>query len=182
LIDKIKVLRLHGMSKSAIDRHTKYAHWNMGLLGYKSNMFDIQASLLINQLNRLESQWKKREKIASKYEAAFRRSGIEFPKTAHGAKHARHLFTVWSPAKNRDENIRKLQNSGIGVAVNYNPPHMMKFYRRLYGYKKGDLPNAEHIGKRTISIPLYPSLADKQVDYVIQKVKSYIGSGHAVSA
>ncbi|MBI4619838.1 MAG: DegT/DnrJ/EryC1/StrS aminotransferase family protein, partial [Desulfobacterales bacterium] len=63
-----------------------------------------------------------------------------------------------------------LQEKGIGVAVNYRAIHLLKFYRERFGYKEGDFPVAEGIGKRTISLPLYPLLTDEEVNYVINTV------------
>jgi dTDP-4-amino-4,6-dideoxygalactose transaminase len=170
LIDRLKILRLHGMSKSAIDRHVKYNHWDMEVLGYNGNMYDIEAALLLPQLPKIEDQWRRRNEIAQKYETAFTRAGIEFPKTLPGVKSARHLFTIWAPVGKRDDFLEYLQNQGIGVAVNYRSVHLRTYYRETFGFKPGDFPIAEDIGERTLSIPLYPKLEDREVEYVIEKV------------
>jgi len=94
--------------------------------------------------------------------------GIRVLKTLPGAKHARHLFTVLVPPAKRDLILRTLQKKGIGVAVNYQPIHLLTFYRNTFGYKNGDYPVAEDIGKRTISLPLYPSLKESDVKYVVK--------------
>jgi UDP-4-amino-4-deoxy-L-arabinose-oxoglutarate aminotransferase len=69
-----------------------------------------------------------------------------------------------------------LQEKGIGVAVNYKAIHLLKYYREKFGYKEGDFPVAEHIGKRTISLPLYPLLKDEEIEYVIKVVLEKIKS------
>lgn len=170
LTDQLKILRLHGMSKSAMDRHVKYNHWDMEVLGYKGNMYDIEAALLLPQLPKIENQWQRRNEIAQTYETAFNRAGIEFPKTLPDVKSARHLFTIWAPKGKRDNFLEYLQNQGIGAAVNYRSVHLRTYYRETFGFKPGDFPIAEEIGERTLSIPLYPKLEDREVEYVIQKV------------
>lgn len=170
LAHRLKILRLHGMSKSAMDRHVKYNHWDMEVLGYKGNMYDIEAALLLPQLPKIEDQWRRRDEIAQKYETAFARAGIQFPKTLPGVKSARHLFTILTPGGKRDNFLEHLQNQGIGVAVNYRSVHLRTYYRETFGFKPGDFPIAEDIGERTLSIPLYPKLEDGEVEYVIQKV------------
>jgi dTDP-4-amino-4,6-dideoxygalactose transaminase len=92
-------------------------------------------------------------------------------RTLPGAKHARHLFTVLVPTGKRDPLLQILQMKGIGVAVNYRPIHLLKFYRKTFGYKNGDYPVAEVIGKRTISLPLYPALKESEVKYVVKVLK-----------
>jgi len=95
-------------------------------------------------------------------------------KTMPNTKHARHLFTILVDPDKRDSILHGLQEKGVGVAVNYRPIHLLKYYREKYGFKEGDFPVAEDIGKRTISLPLYPLLKDEEIEYVIKSVKTQI--------
>jgi UDP-4-amino-4-deoxy-L-arabinose-oxoglutarate aminotransferase len=167
LFEKIKILRLHGMSKSAIDRHTYYQHWDMEQMGFKANMNDIQASMLIPQLKKIETNRLRREKVASIYESEFIINKIRFPKTNIGIKNAYHLFTIWVGSNLRDTVLDELQKRGIGVAVNYRAVHLRKFYKENFNYKEGDYPNAEKIGNETISIPMYPKLTVNEIEYIV---------------
>lgn len=172
----LKTLRLHGIDKSAIDRYTKiYQHWDMPVLGWKYNMDNIHAALLIGQLKKINALWKRRDKIWRIYEDAF--DGIKdlrILKTMRNSKHARHLFTILVREDKRDSVLHGLQNRGIGVAVNYRPIHLLKYYRETFGYKVGDFPVAEDIGKRTISLPLYPRLDNTEVCHVIESLKKVL--------
>jgi dTDP-4-amino-4,6-dideoxygalactose transaminase len=172
--DKLKVLRLHGIDKSAIDRYTKrYQHYDMPLLGWKYNMDNIQAALLIGQLERIDELWQKREYLWNLYEEELREvKGIRILKTLPDTRHARHLFTILVPPKKRDEILWRLQDAGIGVAVNYRPIHLLSYYRKTFGYKEGDFPVAEDIGARTISLPLYPSLKEEELKAVTSTLKN----------
>jgi len=169
----LKMLRLHGIDKSALDRYTKkYQHWDMPVLGWKYNMDNIHAALLIGQLNRIKELWEKRNSLWLKYEKEFSSlKEVKLMDTIPNSKHARHLFTIQVSPKKRDTILHLLQSKGIGVAVNYRPIHLLKFYREKFGYKEGDFPVAELIGERTISLPLYPLLTEEEQDYIISTVK-----------
>lgn len=175
----LRMLRLHGIDRSASDRYTKkFQHWDMPILGWKYNMNNIQAALLLGQLRRIEKLWKKRDEIYRRYEDAFRSlKGIKLMKTVPNSQHARHLFTIQVLEKKRDAMLVVLQEKGIGVAVNYRPIHLLKYYKERFGFKEGDFPVAKDIGKRTISLPLYPSLKDTEVNYIIRTVIECVRKG-----
>ncbi len=174
--DQIRKLRLHGMDLSAADRYTKrYQHWDVEYCGWKYNMDNIQAALLIPQIGRIEEQWERRETISRRYEAEFSNlPGLAFPKVLPGSKSGRHLFTIWVAPERRDEILWKLQDEHIGVGVNYRAVHLLRYYRAAVGSTEGMFPVAEDIGQRTISLPLYPKLTDGEVDYVIETVRSIV--------
>ena len=173
----LKMLRLHGIDKSAIDRYTgRYKHWDMPLLGWKYNMDNIHAALLLGQIKRIDKLWKRRDEIWRTYEGVFTGiKGLRLLKTVNRSRHARHLFTVLVKPEKRDSVLHKLQERGIGVAVNYRPIHLLKYYRETFKYREDDFPVAEDIGKRTISLPLYPALKEKAVSYVIKTLKLIFG-------
>jgi UDP-4-amino-4-deoxy-L-arabinose-oxoglutarate aminotransferase len=170
MADNLKMLRLHGIDREAADRYTKqYQHWDMPVFGWKYNMDNIHAALLIGQLNRIEALWKKRDTLWKRYEEEL--SGekkIRLLKTLPGVKHARHLFTILVPPDRRDLLLWEVQNRGIGVAVNYRPVHLLQYYKKTFGYKEGDYSVAEAIGKSTISLPLYPSLKAAELHHVVK--------------
>jgi len=164
--------RLHGMSKNALDRYTKkYEHYDMDFLGYKCNMNNIQASLLVHQLERVGEMLNKKEKIAKLYDQKFAQNPkLKFFKTLPGTKHARYIYTILIDPKKRDDYLKLLQKKGIGVAVNFRPIHLMHYYRGKYNYRGGEYPIAEKIGASTITIPLYPKLKLDEVNFIINAV------------
>lgn len=168
LADDLRMLRLHGIDRGAADRYTKhYRHWDMPLPGWKYNMDNIQAALLIGQLERIDDLWQKRDELWKLYEDKLHAvKGIRLLRTLPNVRHARHLFTVLVPPGKRDALLWALQDHKIGVAVNYRPIHLLKYYKDKFGYKEGDYPVAEEIGKRTLSLPLYPSLKKTEVRYI----------------
>ena len=174
IYDWLKKARLHGMSKNAADRYTqKYEHYDMEFLGYKSNMTNIQASLLIHQLDRIGQYRAKKEQISQKYNYGLRNNEeVQMPMVLSDSQHASHVYTVWVAPQKRDRIMHRLQEAGIGVAVNFQPIHLMSYYKNKYGFHNGDFPQAEKIGASTITIPLYPKLTNSEVKYVIDTINS----------
>jgi len=175
IAETLKKLRLHGMSKGSSERYTsaRYQHWDMEILGWKYNMDNIHAALLIDQIYDLNNRLKIREIICNRYEKEFDGvKNIRLLKGISGSKSARHLFTILVSPEIRDEFMLKLQERGIGITVNYRAIHLLSYYRNKYGYKRGDFPIAEKIGDSTITLPLYPKLEDREIEYVIKTVLS----------
>ena len=177
LADRVRRLARHGLTTSAHDRHGKgYQHWDMPEWGWKYNLDNIRATLLLPQISRLDERWRRRRRIAEAYEAAFADiAGVQFPAVPHADWSARHLFTIWVDPQRRDEILADLQQQRIGVAVNYRAVHLLQYYARRFGYRGGEFPAAEAIGARTISLPLYPQLTADQIGRVVAAV------GRAVS-
>ena len=180
---RLRLLRQHGMSASASDRYSgTYKHWDLELLGWKSNMTNLQAALLHGQLARVDDLLERREAIASRYESGLRPvPGVAFPIVVPGARSARHLFTIWVEPARRDTLLSQLQTAGVGVAVNYRAVHLLTYYRERFGFAPGAFPVAERIGDSTITLPLYPKLTDIEVDYVVDAVQAAVTAVQARS-
>ena len=172
LADKLQVLRLHGMDKSAADRYTNvYNHWDMVELGYKCNLNDIQSAILLPQMKHIDERRARREEICQLYEEAFNQiPEVDFPIVPAGSTGARHLFTIWVDPSIRDKVLRYLQDQNVGVAVNYRAIHLLTYYREQHGFERGMFPVAERIGDSTITLPLYTSLTSDEIEYVIKSV------------
>ncbi len=175
---RIRVLALHGMNKFAWNRYGSegYKHYEFIEAGYKYNMSDIQASLGIHQLARVEKTWKRREEIWKKYSEDLKNLPIILPApVAEGDRHAYHLYTVLmddSKTKvTRDQFLEEMTKRNIGCGVHFYALHLQPVYRQLLGHKEGDLPNTEWIGARTASIPLSAKLSDADVREVVEAIK-----------
>jgi UDP-4-amino-4-deoxy-L-arabinose-oxoglutarate aminotransferase len=140
-------------------------------LGYKANMFDLQAAMLLPQLARIDEMRTRREEICQIYETAFGQiEGVDCPKVLPDSTSARHLFTIWVEPDIRDAVLYNLQQQEVGVAVNFRAIHLLSYYRERFGYERGAFPVAERIGDSTITLPLYPSLTSSEIEYVIDAV------------
>jgi UDP-4-amino-4-deoxy-L-arabinose-oxoglutarate aminotransferase len=167
LADRLRRLRNHGVSKDAASRHGgRYVHWDMVELGYKAAMTDIEAALLIPQIERLLLRRDRRQALVERYERALSgRAHVALMSWSGRSSH--HLFTVLVPADVRDRVLEGLGDRGIGAAVNYRAVHTLKYYREKLGYPRDAYPVAADIGERTLSLPLYSQLTDREVDRVV---------------
>lgn len=181
LVEKLRVLRLHGMDKNAWKRYgkNKFRHWDMNYLGYKYNMTDIQAALGISQLKKIEGFWKKRKLYSDIYDRAFcDESNIIILPGPGVNRNAYNLYPVRvkveSLKKSRDDIIDTLQQNNIGAGVHFRAVHLLSFYKNYFSSRKGDFPNAEYASDRLISLPLYPKMIREEVEYVAEKVKDIL--------
>jgi dTDP-4-amino-4,6-dideoxygalactose transaminase len=173
LAQKLKLLRLHGVTRMAEQSASEgYQHWDMVLLGWKYNMSNVEAALLLPQFERMEGKLAYRQALADRYAQAFANiDGIRLPSLRPDSVHARHIFTIWCETVARDDLLAHFHRERIGVVVNYRPIHLMSYFTKRYGYRRGDFPIAEWIGDHTVSLPLYPNMPLDHVDGVAQAVE-----------
>ncbi|MEW6279709.1 MAG: DegT/DnrJ/EryC1/StrS family aminotransferase [Candidatus Eremiobacterota bacterium] len=173
LAARLRRLRLHGMTAGAEERHRHgFRHWDVDEVGWKYNMDNLQAALLLGQLPRVRARYRARQRIWRLYDDAFGgQPGIERLQLPAGARSACHLYTLLVDPERRDRMVAAIESSGVGVTVNYRPVHLLSCYRRTFGFQPGDFPAAESIGERTLSLPLYPGLKQAQVEHVIAVVR-----------
>ncbi len=176
--DKLKILRLHGISKDAWKRYSSsgFVPYETLMPGYKFNMTDMQAAMGIHQLARVEDNLKIRERHFARYSDAFSElPQLITPLEQSGIKHARHLYTLLLNLErltiDRGQFVQALQAEHIGTGIHFTALHLHQFYRERFGYHEGDYPNAEWVGERTLSLPLSAKLTDDDVDDVIEAVE-----------
>lgn len=182
LADRIRMYALHGMSRDAWKRFTDegYRHYEVLVPGFKYNMTDLQAALGIHQLARIDQGQRRRREIWERYDQGLADLPVARPAPVEGdAVHARHLYTILvhpeEGGKARDEVLNELIRLKIGTGVHYTALHLHAYYRERFGYRRGDFPNAEHIGDRTLSLPLSAGLTDRDVADVIEAVRTVWG-------
>jgi dTDP-4-amino-4,6-dideoxygalactose transaminase len=172
--------RHHGISKNASYRYNKkYEHWDMETMGWKYNMSDIQAAMLLPQIDRLNEYRQRRQNLETLYrELLMDIDGLDFMEAPQrGEVSGHHLFTVLLPREvPRDEVIKKMQENRIGCAVNYQAVHTLKYFKDKFGFRPEDFPIANEIGNRTISLPLYPKLCEEEVRIVCQTLEKAIAA------
>lgn len=182
--DRIKILRLHGLSLDAWRRYS-VKHFKLYEViepGFKYNLTDIAAALGLHQLRRVSSNLRRRAAIWEMYTMAFKDSPyLTLPaEIEEGTTHAMHLFAVLLDINNlkikRNVFVDQLIKENIGSGVHFSAIHLHQYYQKTFSYKKGDFPNAEYIGERTISLPLGANLTDKDVKDVIKAVNKLLRS------
>lgn len=180
LADKLRVLSLHGMSKNAWNRYSATGSWKYDVIeaGFKYNMTDIQASLGLHQLAKLEKMQDRRKHITQLYFNGLKGvKGITLPDMATlnpDDVHACHLFPIRIDKKefgySRDEMMELMKEYNIGVSVHFIPVHMHPYYRERYT-KDLVLSVTEQVFDQIMSLPLYPTLSDEDALYVIDTIK-----------
>jgi len=173
LAERLKLLRLHGMTRMAQESAREgYRHWDMVVMGWKYNMSNVEAALLLPQFDRMDAKLARRHALAERYERAFAdMDGIKVPSSRPNSVHARHIFTIWCDGCQRDDLLAYLHAERIGAVVNYRPIHLMSYFAKRYGYRVGDFPISEWIGNCTISLPFYPDMPIDDVEVVAEAVE-----------
>jgi dTDP-4-amino-4,6-dideoxygalactose transaminase len=183
LLERARVLHLHGMSKDAARRYEKGGSWRYEILapGFKYNMTDLQSSLGRVQLRRLPSFQQRRLQIVARYDAAFGAiPELRIPTKRPEVESPYHLYVLRLHLErlriNRDEFVKQLSDHGITASVHFIPIHIHPYYRDTYGYQPNDFPVAYDAFQRMLSLPLFSRMADADVDYVIDTVTRIVAA------
>lgn len=173
---KLKIFRNHGMVKRPEKGSWYYEIRN---IGHNYRLTDFQSALGISQLRKINKFIARRREIVAKYNKAF--SNIEeiiTPTEKNWAKSAWHIYIVQLVLEKLKANRKKIFDSlmaeNIGVQVHHIPSHLQPFYKKKFGYKKGDYPIAETYYERAITLPLFPKMTNKEVNRVIKVLEKII--------
>jgi perosamine synthetase len=177
---RIKIMRLHGISGDAWKRYSAEGSWYYEVVdaGYKNNMPDLLAAVGLAQLKKAEEFHRRRCYIADRYFDAF--SEIEEvqlpPQPENPSDHSWHLFILRLHPQvlsiGRDEFILDLKRAGIGTSVHFIPLHLHPFYQQRYGYKSNVMPHAENAYARCLSLPIFPDMTEGEIQQVICAVQT----------
>ncbi|AMD16825.1 capsular biosynthesis protein [Methanobrevibacter sp. YE315] len=174
LYKQLQILSLHGQTKDALEK-TQKGSWEYDILipAYKCNMTDVQAGIGLGQLERYASLLKRRLEIVEKYEKGFENSRVITPKhISENSTSSGHLYLTRIDGislEERNEIIIKMEERGISTNVHYKPLPMLTAYKNL-GFKIEDYPNAYNLFENEISLPIYSTLTDEEVEYIIQNL------------
>lgn len=178
--ERVRRLSLHGLSSAAWSRYGKGGWWEYDVteLGWKYNLTDLQAALVLVQMERAEAMRDRREAIAERYTAGFAGvTGLSTPQVAEGMRHAWHLYQIGVGAGlrlDRSGLAMALREEGISTSVHFRPLHLFPWYQERLGVKPGDYPVAEAEFADTLSLPIWPDLTDAGVDRVIARVRYHL--------
>ena len=171
---KYQILSLHGQTKDALEK-TQKGSWEYDILlpAYKCNMTDVQAGIGLAQIERYDSMLKRRHEIIEKYENGFAGSKLITPvHTTESSKSSGHLYLARikdATLEDRNEIIIKMEERGVSTNVHYKPLPLLTAYKNL-GFDIDDYPNAYNLFKNEISLPIYSTLTDEEVEYIIENL------------
>ena len=178
---RIKILGLHGLSKNAWKRFGDegYKHYQVETCGYKYNMMDLQAAIGIQQLQRVEKSWLRRQKIWQRYNDAFCDLPVTVPAPPEpDTRHAYHLYTILIDEKQcgvtRDDFLDAMTAHNIGIGVHYLSIPEHSFYQQTFSWKPEDFPHSMTIGRQTVSLPLSSKLTNADVESVFEAVSEIL--------
>lgn len=184
LYEKLLKLRSHGMTRNsndfvnldlAFDSNGENNSWyyEMQELGFNYRLTDIQASLGISQLNKLDKFLDRRKEIVKKYDLAFKDLEAIKPLYTYTEESSYHLYVLQIDFEKlnttRNKFMKNLLSNGIGSQVHYIPINKQPYYKNL-GYGNENTPIMDNYYKKCLSIPLYPSLSDEDINRVINNI------------
>ncbi len=176
LAEAMRRFRNHGIGQTAKEREEAGAyHYEMQSLGFNYRLPDINCTLGISQLKKLPAWLQKRRELAALYTEKLKGSAAKPLARRAGTSHAWHLFMVRVPAQKRDIVYAAMRKAGIGVNVHYEPVHLHPYYRQHAGTKEGLCPVAEAAAKELLTLPLWPGMEEKDVDFVTQNLIKALG-------
>ncbi|MFV0536875.1 MAG: UDP-4-amino-4,6-dideoxy-N-acetyl-beta-L-altrosamine transaminase [Dysgonomonas sp.] len=184
LYEKLLELRTHGITRkkenfintiglaSGDEATFDYPEWYMEMqsLGFNYRLTDFQAALGISQLDRADQGLARRKEIAETYDKAFKNKPYIIQQSGVVDGHAYHLYII--EVKNRLGLYNYLRKNSIYAQIHYIPVHLMPYYQS-FGWKQGDMPNAELFYRNCISLPMYPTLKNEELNYVIDKIDNF---------
>jgi perosamine synthetase len=175
--ERMRVMRLHGIGRHAWNRYAAGGCWHYEVLeaGYKFNLTDLQAAMGSVQLSKCDAMFEARRRIAARYSAAFQAvEALDVPTVAQGRTSSWHLYVLRLRLEmlgiSRNEFIQALAMRGITASVHFIPLHLHSYYQTAFGYRTGDFTNAEREYARSLSLPIYPSMREEEIEHVIAAV------------
>jgi len=176
IYNKVSSLRSQGMNKLPHQREKK-AEWKYDIidLGYNYRLDELRSSLGFSQMKRVNQINKMRIKIAHVYDKKLRDiEGITIPYQKSERNHIYHLYTIkigQNYPLDRNELFKKLSRKGIGASVQFYPLHLMSYYKKEYRIKKHRFPVSNKLKDEVLSLPIFPTMNQNQVNKVISILK-----------
>ena len=172
---RLRMFRNHGTTRNAsefVDEAPGPWHSEMQELGYNYRLSEVHCALGLSQMKRLDEFVARRREIAEMYFSQL--SGVEgltLPPEKSG--HAWHLFIARVKDELHGEFFAYLRDNDIRLQVHYRPVPLQPYYRKNYGYKAGDFPQAEKYYRQAVSLPIYPLMTDDDVLRVCGVIKNF---------
>ena len=145
-------------------------------VGYNYRTTEIQSTLGLVQLKKLDRSNKKRKILVEVYRQELQgvdKISIPFPKFKGNPSY--HLFPILvAPSIDRNKVMERLKDFGIQTSVHYPPVHLFSLYRKRFGFKMGMFPKTEEVSRREVTLPLHPRMNDEDVKWITKKLKAVI--------
>lgn len=180
LVEQMRVLCLHGINRDAWGRYGAKGNWyyQVAEAGFKYNMPDIAAALGRVQLRKIESNTARRTHIASQYDMAFRElDELELPPRREDSQHCWHLYPLRLRldclAIDRSAFIEEMSKQGVQCSVHFIPIPLHPYYQNRFQWAE-QVPKAMAEYPRLVSLPLFPSMSEMEIEQVITAVRTVV--------
>ena len=182
LFNRLRLLTKHGIERreNMFNAEKEIGSWfyDMECLGYNYRLTDFQAALGLSQLKKLDAFRKRRREIVEFYNLHLKEiEELTLPEECDNVESNFHLYVLQVKSNlrfTRYDLYNHLYDKGYRTMVHYIPVHLLSFYQERYGHKRGDYPNSEKFYDGALSIPLYPSLTDNEVEQVVIDIKQFV--------
>jgi dTDP-4-amino-4,6-dideoxygalactose transaminase len=181
-LQRCRVMSLHGIDRNVSDRFTaNSSKWRYDVIspGYKYNMTDVAAAMGREQLKKSQVLHKKRQDIVRFYDNNLSHLPLDLPPHAGGNNiHSWHLYIVQlkpNAPLNRDELLSHLERGKIGYSIHYTPLHRLTYWRELGNLSDDQFPKTTKYFQNCISLPIYPSMSDAEMERTVEVVADAIG-------
>jgi len=174
IYERLKLIRSHGRLE-AQEYFSSSSSGEYITLGYNFRLSNILASLGISQLKKVDKIIEMRREIALKMtEKLSKINVIKPPIPPKGYFHVYQMYTIRTPWNIRNSLLKYLASKGIMTKIYFEPLHLTKFYKELFGYKDSQLPVTEKVSKEVLTLPLYPTLTDNEINYISNNVIEFV--------
>jgi len=172
---KAKTLISHGIASSTKDRENEKAQWYRSAIipGHNYRMSNILAAVGYHQMKKLHMMNDKRISLAQYYNNRIQNLSLDIriPAIKEGATHVYQMYTIQVPIEKRDNIVIGLRENGIGASVHFYPPvHLQDYYKKTTKNSQ-NLHNTEILSNSLITLPMYPALTYKNIDYIVEVLK-----------
>jgi dTDP-4-amino-4,6-dideoxygalactose transaminase len=178
IADKIRMMRSHGMTSLTLDRHKGHSYsYDVVELGYNYRIDEIRAAIGLAQLENLDENNRKRRALDRLYRDLLGDVpglGLPFGDQKNISSH--HIFPVILPDRvDRHAFMDKMRKQkGIQTSIHYPPVHRFEIYKQIGRQDPADLKHTDLIGAREVTLPLYPTLSEDDVRYIVSSLKQII--------
>ena len=177
LAEKVRLLRSHGMTTLTLDRHGGHAFsYDVVDLGFNYRIDEMRSALGLVQLDKLEENNRRRREISDRYRSDLQDVPmLSIPYADYPGISAAHIFPVLLDKRvDRKAFMEVLKTEGIQTSIHYPPIHQFSYYRQRFG--EMDLPVTEDIGRREVTLPLFPTMTEEQIELVVEAVKKALAT------
>lgn len=179
--ERIRTMRLHGINRDVFNRSVStqpFWYYEVVAPGFKYNLTDVAAALGIHQLQKANRFWQRRADIATRYTQAFADLPVQTPYVHPYNTHAWHLYVLQlrlaELSLDRNTFIERMTAAGIGTSVHFIPLHLQPYWRDRYQFQPADFPIALDVYQRAVSLPIYPSMTEEDIERVILAVRTIL--------